>query len=82
MRAAPLVRVKVKFTVKNAVREESSATAYGVFDCDFCFDSRVDLRSALNELGINWGLHLTGEINERGSGSVSSVRSYVGEAWS
>ena len=33
------MRVKVKFTVKNTVWEESSATAYGVFDCEFDFDS-------------------------------------------
>ena len=38
-RAAPLVRVKTKITVKNAVCEESSATAYGDFDCEFDFDS-------------------------------------------
>ncbi len=39
-RAAPLVRVTVKITVKNATCEESSATEYGVFDCDFDFDSQ------------------------------------------
>ena len=39
VRAAPLVRVKVKITVKNAVCEESSATAYGVFDREFGFRS-------------------------------------------
>ena len=48
LRENPLLRVKVKFTVKNAVWEESSATAYGVFYCDFIFDlSRVDLLSEL-----------------------------------
>ena len=34
VRAAPLVRAKVKITVKNVVYEESSATGYGVFDWD------------------------------------------------
>ena len=29
----------MKIIVKNAVCEESSATAYGVFDCEFDFDS-------------------------------------------
>ena len=33
------MRVKVKFTVKNALCDESLATEYGVFDCDFDFDS-------------------------------------------
>ena len=35
VRAAPLVRVKAKITVKNAVYEYSSATAYGEVDRDF-----------------------------------------------
>ena len=39
VRAAPLVRVIVKFTVKNAVCGTSSAIAYGVFDREFGFDS-------------------------------------------
>ena len=39
LRAAPLVRAKVKITVKNAVYEESSATAYGVIDWEFGFHS-------------------------------------------
>ncbi len=38
-RAAPLVRVKVKITVKNAVRDsQSSATAHGDFDYELGFD--------------------------------------------
>ncbi len=37
VRAAPLVRVSAKFKVKNSVCEESSATAYGVFDREFDF---------------------------------------------
>ncbi len=41
LRANPLSKVKVKCTVKNAVREESSATAYGVFACEFDFDSQA-----------------------------------------
>ncbi len=32
------MRVKIKFTVKNAVGEESLVTAYGVFDSEFDFD--------------------------------------------
>ncbi len=32
-------RVKVKITGKFSVCEESSATGYGVFDCDFPFGS-------------------------------------------
>ncbi len=39
LRAAPLERVKVKITVKNDLCEASSATAYGVLDCEFDFDS-------------------------------------------
>ncbi len=39
LRAGPLVRGKAKTTVKNAVCEESSVSAYGVFDCQFDFDS-------------------------------------------
>ena len=39
LRAAVLVRVKVNFTVKNTGCEESLATAYGVFDCEFDFGS-------------------------------------------
>ena len=39
IRAAALVRVKPKFTVKNTVCEESSATTYGQSDCEFDFDS-------------------------------------------
>ena len=39
VRAAPLLRVEVKFTIKYAVCEESSATASGDFDCDFDFHS-------------------------------------------
>ena len=38
LRANPLMRVKVKITVKNAVWEESSAPVYGVFDGEFDFD--------------------------------------------
>ncbi len=40
VRAAPLVRAKVKITVKNVVCEESSASTYGVFDWEFGFDSQ------------------------------------------
>ena len=39
LRATPLVRAIVKITVKNAVCEESLATAYGVLDCEFGFGS-------------------------------------------
>ncbi len=39
VRAAPLVRVKANISVKHAVCEESSVTAYGVFDRDFDFGS-------------------------------------------
>ena len=39
LRAAPLVRAKVKITVKNTVCEESSVSAYGVFDWQFDFAS-------------------------------------------
>ena len=35
--AAPLVRVKAKFTVKNAVCPSLPFAPYGVFDCDFGF---------------------------------------------
>ena len=37
LRAAPLVRVKGKITVKKAVCEESSAIPSGVFDWEFGF---------------------------------------------
>ena len=37
--AAPLVRAKVKITVKNVVCEESSVISYGVFDWEFGFHS-------------------------------------------
>ncbi len=36
----PSCESKVKFTVKNAAYEESSAAAYGDFDYEFGFDSR------------------------------------------
>ena len=49
LRAAPLVRAKVKITVKNAVCEESSATAYGVFDWAFGFFTRTS-GTALREV--------------------------------
>ncbi len=39
LRAALLVRVKAKVTVRNAVCEASSATAFGVFDCECDFGS-------------------------------------------
>ena len=39
-RAKPLLRVKVRITVKNAGCEESSATAYGLFYSEFDFDSQ------------------------------------------
>ena len=39
LRAAPLVRVKAKFTVKNAVCPSLPFAAYGVFDCEFGFPS-------------------------------------------
>ncbi len=35
LRAAPLMRVRVKFTVKFAACQESSTTAYGVFEGEF-----------------------------------------------
>ena len=40
LRATPLLRVKVKFTVKNAVCMSLRVTAYGEFDRDFGFDSQ------------------------------------------
>ena len=39
IRAAPLVRVKTKSPVENAVCCRRRLLAYGVFDCDFRFDS-------------------------------------------
>ena len=39
IRAAPLVRAKVKITVKNAVCPSLPIAAYGVFDCEFGFPS-------------------------------------------
>ena len=39
LRATLLVRAKVKITVKNTVFEESTVSAYGVFDCEFGFHS-------------------------------------------
>ena len=39
VRAAPLVRGKVKCIVKNTACGESSATAFGVFDYEFDFTS-------------------------------------------
>ena len=41
IRAAPLLRAKVKITVKHTVCEESSVSQYGVFDWEFGFDSRT-----------------------------------------
>ena len=38
-RAAPLVRVKAKFPVKHAVCYRRRLLAYGVFDCEFDYDS-------------------------------------------
>ena len=43
MTEAPLVRAKVKITVKNVVCDESSAGAYGVFYWDCGFLARVEL---------------------------------------
>ena len=40
VRATPLLRVKVKFTVKNAVCESLRPTASGECDCEFGFDSQ------------------------------------------
>ena len=40
VRAAPLLRVKVKFTVKKAICMSLPLAAYGEFDCDFDFDSQ------------------------------------------
>ncbi len=37
IRAAPLVRAKVKITVKNAVCPSLPFAAYGVFECEFGF---------------------------------------------
>ena len=39
LRAAPLVRAKAKFTVKNAVCGKWKTRTYGVFDCEFHFHS-------------------------------------------
>ena len=40
LRATPLLRVIVKFTVKNAVCMSLRLTAYGEFDCEFDFDPK------------------------------------------
>ena len=39
--AAPLLRVRAKFTVKKGRMLSSKSLAYGVFDCEFDFDSHV-----------------------------------------
>ncbi len=39
MRAAPLVKVKATFPVKNTGWYRRRLLAYGLFDCDFPFDS-------------------------------------------
>ena len=39
VRAAPLVRVQVKFTAKKRHTSEALARAFGYFDCEFGFDS-------------------------------------------
>ncbi len=44
-RAVPLVRVKAKFTVKNSVYCRRRLLTYGVFYCDFGFDSQEWRRS-------------------------------------
>ena len=48
VRAASLLRVKVKITVKFPVCSMPKTHAYGVFDCDFGFDfkSGAALRAA------------------------------------
>ena len=51
LRAAPRVRVKAKIAVKNAVCEESSATADAMFDCEFAFDSHE--WSCFNTVSMN-----------------------------
>ncbi len=40
VRATPLLRVKAKITVKNAVCRSLRLAASGEFDCDFDFDSQ------------------------------------------
>ena len=75
VRAAPLVRVKVKITVKNAVCEESSATANGAFDCEFVFGS--DEWSCSQRRKSHWQVRAAPAVRlERGRMYDVTVRSY------
>ncbi len=54
-----------KFTGKNAVCEESSATAYGVFDCEFYYDSHDWSCSKRAKITGRNGEAIEGEKSER-----------------
>ena len=60
-RAAPLVRVKAKFTVKNAVCCRQRLLAYGVLDCEFDFDSQSGF--ALSERKCSFVTSLAEELS-------------------
>ena len=56
LRATPLLRLKVKSTVKNTVCMSLRLAAYGEFDCEFAFDSQewsCSNPSALPRCGMN-----------------------------
>ena len=87
VRAAPLVRVKVKFTVKNAVCEESSAIAYGVFDCEFAYHSHqwicsqvgvwtdLQLKTVSESVGVTWVEKCTVNCMPRSNDEVEQLHS-------
>ena len=62
---APLVRVKAKFSVKNAVCCRRQLLAYGIFDCDFHFGSR------------EWSCSKWGCVQERLDPRTSHLRPVV-----
>ncbi len=58
MRAAPLVRVKGKITVKNAVSEEFSVTADGVLTVNLTLTLKIGV--ALPQLAAHENFNLIG----------------------